>query len=274
MPEPTTFSNPHGRTSARARLGPLILSYHAVASGWLGSSAVPADVLAAQLDLLARRGYVGLTFAECEWRLQEGTLPNRCLVVTFDDGYASVLRVKPVLEALGFPATVFVVTQFVDSGEPLSWPGVDQWLRTDHGHEMRSLTWEELETLRDGGWEVGSHTVTHPTLTALPDGELRRELVESRRAIELRLGSCRTVAYPYGAADERVANAAEDAGYFAACTLSVSHRIDEQYRRARVGIYGHDRGWRLRATVSPLGRWLRRRRVVEAAQKVRQAAAG
>ena len=264
-----SFSNPHDRTTARARLGPLILCYHAVASGWLDSSAVSQDVLAAQLRLLARRGYVGLTFAESERRRDEGTLPKRCVVVTFDDGYASVLRAKPVLELLGFPATVFVVTHFVDSEELLTWPGVDHWLQTQYAHEMRPLTWEELESLRDSGWEIGSHTVTHPTLKALGDEELRRELRESRRAIQSRIGSCLTLAYPYGVAGERVADAVEEAGYVAACSLSFSHRINDRYRRARVGLYGDDCGWRLQAKVAPLGRWLRRTPAVDVAQWVR-----
>jgi peptidoglycan/xylan/chitin deacetylase (PgdA/CDA1 family) len=185
-------------------------------------------------------------------------LPTRCVVVTFDDGHASVLRAKPILEALGFPATVFVVTRFVDSEELLTWPGVDHWLQTEYAHEMRSLTWEELKTLRNSGWEVGSHTVSHPALTTLGDADLQRELLESRHAIESRIGCCRTLAYPYGVADERAAFAVEDAGYLAACTLSTSHRINGRYRRARVGLYAHDFGWRLQAKVSPVSRWLRR----------------
>jgi peptidoglycan/xylan/chitin deacetylase (PgdA/CDA1 family) len=260
------FSNRHGQTS---RLGPLILCYHAVASGWSGSSAVSEDVLATQLGLLARRGYVGLTFAECERRRSEGVLPTRSVVVTFDDGYASVLRAKPILEALRFPATVFVVTQFVDSEEPLTWPGIGHWLHTEYAHEMRSLTWGELETLQNGGWEVGSHTVTHRALTTLGAGDLERELLESRHAIETRIGSCVTLAYPYGVADERVASFVENSGYLAACSLSLSHRVNDRYRRARVGLYDHDRGWRLQTKITPVGRWLRTTPAVKAGPWVR-----
>jgi peptidoglycan/xylan/chitin deacetylase (PgdA/CDA1 family) len=222
-----------------------------------------------QLELLSSRGYVGLTFRECERRRESGTLPKRSAVVTFDDGYASVLRAKPVLDAVGFPATVFVVTQFIESGEPLSWPGVDH-MATVNASEMQPFRWSQLEELATSGWEVGSHTVTHPRLPELDDTDVLHELVDSRQAIVDHLGACDSLAYPYGAADTRVAAAARRAGYTGACTLSVSHRVDERYLRARVGIYGHDHGLRLRAKVSPTVRRLRRTRLAGAAQWTRE----
>src|ERR671931_1395402 len=204
---------------------PLLLAFHAVGT-WSPSVAIPEPALRAQLALLRRRGYVGLTAAEAERRRQAGTLPPRTVVVTFDDGFRSVLRARPILDEVGFPATVFVVTSFVESGEPLRWPGLEQ--------SEDSLGWPELELLREAGWEVGSHTVTHPLLPDLDDADLERELVYSRSTIRKRLGLCETLAYPYGRADERTAAAAARAGYLAAFTLSRVHRPDERLRRPRL----------------------------------------
>ena len=241
---------------------PLLLAYHAVGS-WSPTLAIPEPVLRAQLSLLRRRGYVGLTAAEAERRRQGGTLPARTLVVTFDDGFRSVLRAKPIFEQLGVPATVFVVTSFVDSGEPLRWPGLEQ--------SEESLGWSELELLREAGWEVGSHTATHPLLPDLGDAELERELVASRATIEKRLGACETLAYPYGRADERTATAAARAGYLAAFTLGRAHRPDEPLRRPRLGLRDVDRGARLRLRLSRAATLTRRSHAAAAASDLRRA---
>ncbi|HWB57325.1 MAG TPA: polysaccharide deacetylase family protein [Gaiellaceae bacterium] len=199
-----------------------------------------------------------MTLSESERRRADGSLPPRCVVVTFDDGFHSALRATEVLDRLGYPATVFVVTSFADSGEPLCWPGIEQWRHSHLADEVRPLRWNDLEKLRDAGWEIGSHTVTHALLTGLDGDRLARELRLSREAIARRFGSCETVAYPYGRADDRVAAAARSIGYSAGCTLTGAHVIDEPYRRPRVGLSGADRGLRMRAQLSPVGPRLRR----------------
>jgi peptidoglycan/xylan/chitin deacetylase (PgdA/CDA1 family) len=242
--------------------GPLLLAYHAVGTG-SPALAIPQQALRAQLSLLRRRGYVGLTAVEAEQRRQDGRLPPRTAVVTFDDGFRSVLRAKPILDELGFPATVFVVTSFVESGEPLRWPGLEQ--------SEESLGWPELELLRENGWEVGSHTATHPLLPDLGDAELERELVDSRATIRKRLGSCETLAYPYGRADDRTAAAAARAGYLAAFTLGRAHWPDEPLRRPRLDLRGVDRGVRLRLRLSTGAALARRSRAAAAASDLQRA---
>jgi peptidoglycan/xylan/chitin deacetylase (PgdA/CDA1 family) len=244
---------------------PLILGYHAVSSTWRTQLAVSEGVLRAQLSYLEARGYVGLTFSEAERRRICGTLPERSVVVTFDDGYASTMRALSVLADFGIPGTVFVVTAFVESGELLSWPGIDHWLRGETVDELRPLSWEQLEELRTAGWEVGSHTATHPLLTRADDRLLQTELEVSRAAIESRLGSCSSVSYPYGRADTRVAAAARLARYEAGCTLTFAHPIDEPLLRPRIGMGPTDTHLRLRAQVSRLGRAARRSAVARLA---------
>lgn len=239
---------------------PLVLCYHAVSSAWPCSLAMPEEALARQLRNLRRRGYEGLTVAEAERRTQAGTLSRRTVVVTFDDAYASTLRAKPLLDAVGYPGTVFVVTSFADSGAPLCWAGIEQWEGGPHAEELRPLSWAELQALHDAGWEVGSHTVTHPRLPDADDETLASELRDSRAAIVARLGRCDTIAYPYGLADERVAAAAGLAGYASGLTLTSSHRRDEPLLRPRTGLYPTDR-WRERVKLSPWFGALRRSRL-------------
>jgi peptidoglycan/xylan/chitin deacetylase (PgdA/CDA1 family) len=238
--------------------GPLVLGYHAVSSRWRSQLAVPEAVLRAQLTTLARRGYTGLTLTDAEGRRSEGTLPSRSLVVTFDDGYASTMRAAPILAELGFPGTLFVVTRFVESGEHLCWPGIDHWLASEARDELRPLGWPAIETLAESGWEIGSHTVSHPLLTEVDDIRLTQELHESGAAIAARLGSCDSLSYPYGVADERVVIEAGRCGYGLACSLTFTHLVDEPLCRPRIGLSGADRGLRLAVQVSALGRRSRR----------------
>jgi len=185
------------------------------------------------------------------------------VVITFDDGFASTLRAKALLDEAGFVATVFVVTRFVDSGEPLSWPGIEQWLSETTRDEMAPLSWTQLEVMLEAGWEIGSHCATHALLPSLADGALARELGDSRLSIERRLGRGETVAYPYGLADARVAAAAREAGYVAGCTLTPALKIDEPFRRPRIGFGPADEGWRGKAKLSPTVVWLRRTRLAQ-----------
>lgn len=90
------------------------------------------------------------------------------VAVTFDDGYLSVGEIaRPILDRFGIPGTVFVPTRFMDSDQPMSWPGIDQWIGTADEHELLPMSWQGLLSLAESGSEIGSHTVSHPRLTTL-----------------------------------------------------------------------------------------------------------
>ena len=233
----------------------LILAYHAVSEDWPADLALRPEQLHDQLELLVRRGYRGTTFHDAV------TLPARGkrLAVTFDDAYDSVLELaKPILSSLGLPGTIFVVTDFADGDRPLCWPGIDHWLEGAHNSELRGLSWSQLERLADAGWEIGSHTLSHPRLTQLDDDALRRELRKSRAACEGALRRpCRSLAYPYGDVDRRVVREALDAGYAAAGTLPARLDGATALTWPRVGIYRGDSLGRFLLKVSPVLRRLR-----------------
>ncbi len=65
------------------------------------------------------------------------------------------------------------------------------------------MDWEDLRQLTDVGWEIGSHTCTHPRLTRLDDAALCIELEGSRNDCLENIGRCDSLAYPYGDVDER-----------------------------------------------------------------------
>ena len=221
----------------------LVLCYHAVSEEFPASLSVSPDALRNQLGILVRRGYQGATFSGSISEAREG----KTVAVTFDDAYRSVIRLAlPILAEYGLPGTVFAPTAYIGADRPMRWPGIDRWHGTFHESELIPCSWPELEQLVGAGWEVGSHTRTHPRLPELTDDELMTELSESRRECEQHLAvPCRSIAYPYGAANRRVAEAAADAGYSFAAELPGSFRTPSTpLRWPRVGVFHRDRQWR------------------------------
>jgi peptidoglycan/xylan/chitin deacetylase (PgdA/CDA1 family) len=237
----------------------LTLCYHAVSEDWEADLSVTPGRLEAQLRALADRGYRSATFSE----VAGGRTSGRAVAVTFDDAFTSVYELGlPVLTRLGMTATVFVPTDYPDSGRPMAWAGLDRWTGTPHEHELACMSWDQLRELGGRGWEVASHTCSHPALTRLDDGALEDELVRSREACAAEIGApCRALAYPYGDQDERVTRAAARAGYSAAGALSGRFHRNAPLRAPRVGIYHGDDMRRFSLKVSRLTRGLRSSRI-------------
>jgi peptidoglycan/xylan/chitin deacetylase (PgdA/CDA1 family) len=233
----------------------LVLCYHAVSDDWPAGFAVSADQLGRQVGSLLERGYVGATFADA---VAAPPAP-RTLAVTFDDAYRSVYdNARPVLGALGVPASVFVPTSLVGSERPMAWPGTDQWLGSPYATELTPMSWDELGELGELGWELGSHSRTHPRLPTLAADALREELEGSRSDLEERTGTrCASIAYPYGDYDEAVVAASRSAGFSAGGALAGRVRKPGKMLFPRVGIYGKDGSVRFRVKASPAVRRLR-----------------
>lgn len=196
----------------------LVLGYHSVFEFGPSKLAVTSAALRRQLSSLVARGYEGVTFHDAV----TGTPVRPRLAVTFDDGELCVLdHGLPVLEELGLTATIFV---------PVFRIGMPHY-----------LSWDDLSLLSAKGWEIGSHTVTHARLTELDEAELDDELRGSRELLEDRIGvPCRSIAYPYGAVDERVRAAAARAGFAAGCVSDGRLRGADPLRWPRVGVDGRD----------------------------------
>jgi peptidoglycan/xylan/chitin deacetylase (PgdA/CDA1 family) len=222
----------------------IVLCYHAVSPSWTAPLSVTPDALEHQLRLLIRRGWRPATFADAVL----GNSRRKTFAVTFDDAFASVLTLAhPILSSLGIQATMFAPTAFMDERQPLSWPGIEQWRDTPAAPELRSMCWEDLRVLAGDGWEIASHTRTHPHLPRLDDEALTEELAHSRDEIASHLGiPCRTIAYPYGEADQRVANRARAVGYSAGAILTRRLSVLGLLRWPRIGVYHADRSWRFR----------------------------
>jgi peptidoglycan/xylan/chitin deacetylase (PgdA/CDA1 family) len=233
----------------------LILCYHAVSPSWPAALSVTPDALERQLSELTRRGYRSARFTDAITNTRQGPVA----VVTFDDNYRSVLEIaKPILDRHEYLGTLFVPTDWPGQQRPMSWQGIDRWLGTPHEQEMLSLTWQELRELSEQGWEIGSHTCSHPHLPELDGAMLERELTDSKERIEQELGRpCTSLAYPYGDVDQRVCDNAGKVGYLAAGTIPRVLTSAEPLRWPRTPIFHGDDLRRFRLKVSPTIRHLR-----------------
>jgi peptidoglycan/xylan/chitin deacetylase (PgdA/CDA1 family) len=233
------------------------LCYHAVSPTWPAELAVTASRFERQIGYLARRGYRGVTFSEAV----AGQVTGKVVAITFDDGYVSTARLaRPILDRFGMPATVFLPTDFIGGG-PMSWPGIDGWIGTEHERELVPMSWDDAREMVAAGWEIGSHSKSHPRLTQVTDDRLEEELTESRLECERNLGlPCRSLAYPYGDFDERVIIAADKAGYASAATFPSRTPLARPLAWPRIGIFHQDGPAVFRLKVSSVGRRLRESR--------------
>lgn len=178
------------------------------------STGVPA--FRRHLDELDRWGAEVLPLDAAVRRLRDGTLPDRAVVLTFDDGYASVVETAwPLLRERSWPATLFVVTDSLERELRFSWDSHEP----DH-RRHRLATAEELVGAAADGLDIGSHTRSHPWLPALGTDELDDELKQSRAVLEALLGrDVTSLAYPSGGWDVGTRAAAAAAGYQVGVTV-------------------------------------------------------
>ena len=180
-----------------------VLTYHHIGSGngWLYVSEADFEQ---QLVYLRERGYTTISVAELAEGLSGRTkLPDRPIVLTFDDGYDDNYQAAlPVLLRQGMRASFFVVTGKMGQPGYLSWP--------------------QAAKMRDQGMEIGSHTVHHYTLTEINLKEMERELRGSRLMLESNLSITKAVfANPFGETAPAVVTLLEKTGYQAACSSVV-----------------------------------------------------
>jgi peptidoglycan/xylan/chitin deacetylase (PgdA/CDA1 family) len=233
----------------------MVLCYHAVSPSWGADLSVSPTTFEAQVKHLVSQGWQPRTFSDAVLSTDAG----RVLAITFDDAFASVKELAwPILRRYGAIATVFAPTSFMDGHANLDWEGVEHWKHTSDAGEMRAMDWDDLAELAAAGWEVGSHTCTHPHLTRLDDNTLAHELRESRQRCADRLGvPCRSIAYPFGDMDARVIEAAAATGYETGARLSRDLRRSGPLSFPRVGIYHPDDWSRFRVKVAAAVRRLR-----------------
>ncbi len=166
---------------------------------------------ARQVQALARWARV----VAADWHGETAACAGRTTVaLTFDDAFQSVqTHAIPVLQRAGFPCTVFAPTGWL--GRAPGWR-----METEADRDEQLMTQADLAALPASLVAIGSHTVSHPHLTALADDEAKQELLDSRRTLEAATGrDVRLFAFPYGDFDARCLELCRDCGYTHAFTI-------------------------------------------------------
>src|SRR5713226_1399905 len=207
----------------------IIFCYHLLVDKvrYPGTEITPA-AFEAQMKELRDRGITVIGLQDLlAWKRGEKSIPPRCAVITFDDGYKSQYEVAwPIMKKFGYTFTMFVYTEGVRGGS-LAGGG--------------AITWEQLADMRDNGIDIEAHTATHQDLreghtimVAEPGGKrtkkkltgpeyeqwLQNEVVGCKQLLEQRLGiKINCFAVPFGTYNEHVKEIARNAGYEAMFTV-------------------------------------------------------
>jgi peptidoglycan/xylan/chitin deacetylase (PgdA/CDA1 family) len=192
-----------------------VLAYHKIGTSSIDSVTsyhTPQETFRAQLATLKAHGWsvVGIDVLLRGLALPQ-SLPERSVLITFDDGYRSVLELAcPVLAEFGYPAVAFMPTDYIGQSS-------DFRATSEPTEPLCSLT--DLRELEAAGVTVQSHGASHVKLSTLSPSEVEEELRRSKAVLEDGLGkTVEAFAYPYGDPGDSavVALALEQSGYRAA----------------------------------------------------------
>ncbi|HJR01007.1 MAG TPA: polysaccharide deacetylase family protein [Methylomirabilota bacterium] len=201
--------NPAGVTPGGYQIVP-ILTYHNLGEQPKGRLVLAAASFREQMRYLKTNGYRVVSLAEfVEFTRLNRQLPQRAVVLTFDDGYRAFKdHAYPVLKELGFTATLFIYTDWVGAGRG-------------------SLSWADLRELSAAGMDIQAHSKTHADLRRA-QGEteaqyarrMQAELEQPQELFNRNLGRRSLIlAYPYGRWEEGLLPKVKEHGYIAAFSV-------------------------------------------------------
>lgn len=224
-----------------------ILEFHNISRHGIGWTNVLPRRFEEILDLLSKRTRI----------IEPGSL-EKCLsacndhdtplvMLSFDDGYREIYTTAyPMMKQMGLKGMVSIVVGY--TGSRNMWDIM--------GGGSHHLKWEEIEELIGNGWQVCSHTMTHPDLKRSTDDRLSWELERSKEILERKLGiKIPAIAYPFGRFNMRVLRAAHKAGYRVGFTVGAEtwDRPRVPLTTIRVPVYKIDSNPIILAKVTPDG---------------------
>lgn len=199
-PQPSTTPTPTWVVQGPNAIQVPILMYHHVEVAPINSALrVPAAKFDDEMKLLHDWGYTPITTSMLVLAITKGiSLPPRPFIVTFDDANEDIYTTAfPILSKYGFTGVLYLPYDYIGT--------------------VGYMTVDQIKEMIAAGWEVGSHTLTHPNLFALEPAQLRAEIVDSRKKLAALLGvPILTFAYPFGDIPSGAVDYVHFAGYIAA----------------------------------------------------------
>ncbi|MDX9829088.1 MAG: polysaccharide deacetylase family protein [Anaerolineae bacterium] len=210
-----------------------ILMYHHIQDAPPGSNALRRDLsvspqnFEAQLRYLQQEGYQTVSLYDLVLHLTVGEpLPERPIILTFDDGYADAYtQAFPLLQHYGFTGTFFLTSAPIDANNPAF------------------LSWDNVREMHEAGMAMEVHSYDHSDLRSRGYQFLVYQTLGPKEAIEERTGArCRFFAYPSGRYDDHVIDVLRSAHYWGAVAIEqgATHSSDGLFHLRRVRIQGND----------------------------------
>lgn len=208
-----------------------ILMYHHVSEPPANADAYRRDLSVAperfesHLAYLREAGYQTITLDDLLYALAQGRpLPDRAVILTFDDGYEdNYASAFPLLRSYDMVGHFFIITDFVNQNR--------------EGY----MTWSQIEEMAAAGQHFGSHSRDHPDLRGKPIDYLVWQALGGKEAIEEHLGRHpRWISYPAGSYDAQVMAVYKSAHYWGGLSTQqgATHTMDDIFELRRVRVRG------------------------------------
>lgn len=176
--------------------------YHRFGDNRFPSTNIALKDFELHLQWLKQNNYLVVTLSEAIQNLQEESTERKMAVITIDDGYKSFYKNGlPLLKKYQFPATLFINTETIGSGD--------------------YMNWEELKEASHNGIEIGNHTHTHAYFLNFDENErylrFKKDIEISQDHIEKNLLlKPQVFAYPYGEFDNKMKEIVRTSGFIGA----------------------------------------------------------
>ena len=186
----------------------VVLQYHHVSNDTPAITSVSPERFAKHMDYIAEAKFKVVSVLDVKRWLERGEqLPDRTVVITFDDGYRSVYsQAFPELKKRGWPFAVFINTQPHDDNHP------------------QFASWKELREMHKAGATIANHTVSHTHLIRQPKGvshaqwikQRQQEVLAAEQRLQKEMGvSHKLFAYPFGEYDRDLQDFLKAQGFLA-----------------------------------------------------------
>jgi peptidoglycan/xylan/chitin deacetylase (PgdA/CDA1 family) len=209
-----------------------ILMYHFIseppedADKYRVDLSVAPDDFRQQMAYLAENGYNTITFEDLSRAIADKQdLPEKPVIITIDDGYRdNYENAFPILQEYNITATIFLVTDPIDLGDP------------------RYMTWEMVEEMAAAGIRFGPHSKTHPDLRGQSRDTLIWQIQGSRETVAAHVGEMPLYfAYPSGRYDENTITILHELGFWGAVsTLGGKwHGFEDRFEWTRLRVHNY-----------------------------------
>lgn len=195
-------------------------------------------------------------------------IPPNSIAITFDDGYKNNhLNALPTLEDIGFKAAFFIIAGAMGMNEPfkhLIWDKTAKDYCRLAPESRLPMNRSEVRELRELGYEIGSHGMTHRSIGNLSYKEGSGEIFRSKEVLEEAIeGPVTLFSYPFGSRkyndfNQQTRTILWQAGYKAACTGEIGpvSKGDNLYELARIPVRETDTPFRFRQKLSGDFEWI------------------